>query len=68
MKKILKIIGRFFETASGVLLLIFWFIAMTKWLGPWGGVLAIVAFPAMVVFPIVFWIVERVFPVNYFII
>ena len=47
---------------------IFWFIAMSKWLGFLGGILAIILTPGLVIFPIVFWIVEGVFPAFYFIV
>ncbi|MFH0796977.1 MAG: hypothetical protein V2A65_07985 [Candidatus Omnitrophota bacterium] len=47
---------------------IFWLSAMSKWLGFWGVVIALVLSPGLVIFPIVFWIVEHVFPVFYFIV
>lgn len=46
---------------------VFWFTTMSDWLGVWGKVLAIILAPGVVVFPIVYWIVEKVFPLNYFI-
>jgi hypothetical protein len=67
MKAIGKIIGTILWFGSGAVLFVFWFIAMTKWMGFWGGVLAIVLSPGLVIFPIVFWIVEKVFPFFYFI-
>jgi len=46
----------------------YWFSAMTKWLGLIGSILAVVFTPGLVIFPIVFWIVEKVFPTFYFIV
>lgn len=47
---------------------IFWLMAMSKWLGLLGTILAFVLSPGLVIFPIVFWIVEGVFPAFYFIV
>jgi len=68
MKTIGKIIGYLMWIGAGILMFIFWLIAMSKWLGFIGVVLAIVLTPGLVIFPVVFWIVEGVFPAFYFII
>lgn len=47
---------------------IFWLLAMSKWLGILGIILSFVFCPGLVVFPIIFWIVEGIFPVFYFMI
>jgi hypothetical protein len=68
MKIIGRIVGYVMWVGAGLLMFIFWFMAMTKWLGFLGSVLAIVLTPGLVIFPIIFWIVEHVFPTFYFII
>lgn len=67
MRTIGLIIGFLMSLISGILMFIFWYIALTKWLGFIGGVLAFILTPGLVIFPIVFWIVEGVFPTFYFI-
>ena len=61
-----KVIGYVMWIGAGILTFIFWFVAMTKWLGFLGSVLAIILSPGLVIFPVVFWIKEGVFPVFYF--
>jgi len=68
MKTIGKVIGIIMWVISGILMFIFWFMAMSQWLGFFGIILALILSPGLVVFPIVFWIVEGVFPVFYFIV
>lgn len=68
MKAIFRIVGKLMFIFSGVLMFFFWMIAMSNWLGFIGSILSIILSPGLVVFPIVFWIVEGVFPVTYFII
>lgn len=68
MRTIGKIIGYLLWIGAGILMFIFWFSAMSKWLGFIGVILAFVLCPGLVIFPIVFWIVEGVFPVFYFIV
>ena len=53
---------------SGFVLFLFWLTAMNMWHGLLGVFLAFVLFPALAIFPIIFWLVEKVFPLNYFII
>lgn len=66
MRKISRFIGFVLIYGAGILQFIFWFSAMTRWLGLLGSVLAIVIAPGAIVFPFVFWIVEHVFPTMYF--
>ena len=51
---------------AGLFMFLFWVGAMENWLGFVGFILALVLSPGLVIFPIVFWIVEGVFPVTYF--
>jgi len=68
MKSIARIIGYILWIGSGLLMLGFWFSAMVDWLGIFGYILAIFLSPGIVIFPIVFWIVEGVFPTFYFLV
>jgi len=68
MRSIGKIIGYLMWIGAGILMFIFWFLAMSKWLGLLGGILAFIVAPGLVIFPIIFWIVEGVFPTFYFIV
>jgi len=68
MRIIGKTIGTILWIGSGILMFIFWIMAMTKWLGILGTILAVIIAPGLIIFPIVFWIVEGVFPTTYFII
>ena len=67
MRAIGKVIGMAMYIISGILMFIFWLISMKMWLGFLGVVIAIIFCPGLVIFPIVFWIVEGVFPTMYFI-
>lgn len=66
MRKIVRVVGIIMFLGSGLFMFIFWFVAMTKWLGFLGSVLAVLIAPGLVIFPIIFWIVEGFFPVTYF--
>jgi len=68
LKKIGQILGTILLIASGILTFIFWLISLYSWLGILGIFLGILLTPGIVIFPIVFWIVEGVFPLLYFII
>jgi hypothetical protein len=61
-----KIIGYLLWIGAGILMFIFWLMAMSKWLGFLGTILAFILAPGLVIFPLVFWIVEGVFPAFYF--
>ena len=66
MRTIGKIIGYLLCIGAGILMFIFWLMAMSKWLGFFGTILAFILTPGLVIFPLVFWIVEGVFPTFYF--
>ena len=68
MRMIGKTIGYLLWIGAGILMFIFWLMAMSNWLGFLGTILAFVLAPGLVIFPIVFWIVEGVFPTFYFIV
>ena len=68
MRTIGKIIGYILWIGAGILMFIFWLMAMSKWLGFLGTILAFILTPGLVIFPIVFWIVEGTFPAFYFIV
>lgn len=68
MRAIGKVIGYVMWIGAGLLMFGFWMIAMSKWLGFIGTVLGIIFSPGLVIFPIVFWIVEGTFPAFYFIV
>lgn len=40
-------------------------VTLTNWLGALGAIIALVAAPGIVIFPILYWIVEDRFPVWY---
>lgn len=68
MRSIGKIVGFIIWIGGAFLMFIFWFLALSKWLGFLGGILAFILSPGFVIFPIIFWIVEGVFPTLYFIV
>ncbi len=75
MRTIGKVIGNLLLIVAAFLMFNFWYQAMRNWLGFLGEILAFVISPGLVIlpilfviFPIVFWIVEGVFPAFYFII
>ena len=55
-----------FAFVADVLQLIFWFVAWVNWLGGLGVIIGIFLTPGVVIFPIIYWIVEGVFPTVYF--
>lgn len=65
MRTIGKTIGYLLWIGAGILMFIFWLMAMSSWLGFFGTILAFVLAPGLVIFPLVFWIVEGVFPTFY---
>jgi uncharacterized membrane protein YccC len=66
LRKIGKFIGGLLFYGTGLLLFVFWLTTMSKWLGTLGIILAIIIAPGVVIFPVVYWIVEGVFPISYF--
>ena len=67
MRSILRPLGTLIVAVAGVLQLIFWFVAWANWLGAFGVILGIFLTPGVVIFPIIYWIVEGVFPTVYFV-
>ena len=67
MKKLFRVISIILFWGSSIALFVFYFISMSSWLGFIGGLLAFVLFPGIIIFPILFWIIEGVFPILYFI-
>lgn len=67
LRTIGKVIGTLLWVASGGLIFIGYFVTMGHWLGHLGYFLAFVLAPGLVIFPVVFWIVQGVFPVSYFV-
>lgn len=51
---------------SGLMLWVFYLLAPVDWLGAGGFIVAVIAAPGVVVFPIVFWAVEGTLPLTYF--
>jgi hypothetical protein len=66
MRKLFAVVGYIMWIGAGLFMFFFWCAAMTRWLGFLGSLIAIVISPGLIVFPIVFWIVEGIFPVVYF--
>ena len=67
MKKVLRIIFIISFWACSLLIFGFWVVTLKMWLGFFGVVLAFMLSPGILIFPFIFWIVEGVFPVLYFI-
>ena len=67
MRSILRPLGTLIVAVAGVLQLIFWFVAWADWLGVIGVILGFILTPGVVIFPIIYWIVEGVFPTVYFV-
>jgi len=66
MKSTRQLLGTLIVAVTGVLQLVFWFLAWANWLGVIGVILGIFLTPGVVIFPIIYWIVEGVFPTVYF--
>ena len=66
MRSILRPLGTLIIAVAGVLQLIFWFVAWADWLGVIGVILGFILTPGVVIFPIIYWIVEGDFPTLYF--
>lgn len=66
MKKLFSSLGGLLVFASGTLTWLFMMFTFIHW---WGGIGILASFiltPGVVIFPIVFWIVEHHFPILYF--
>jgi hypothetical protein len=51
---------------SGLLLWVVYLFALVEWMGPIGFLVAVIAAPGIVVFPIIYWLIENSLPVTYF--
>lgn len=67
VKKLGKIIGIAMFSLSGIVMFAFFYTAMTKWLGGWGSLLSFILTPGIVIFPGIYWIVEKTLPLYYLI-
>jgi len=67
MKNLMIIAFTLTYITSGILMFVFWLTAMFSWLGMLGIFLAIILSPGAIVFPLVYWFVEGIFPFFYFI-
>ena len=61
----LRPVGVLITLVAGALQYIFWFVAWAKWLGVLGVILGFILTPGVVIFPIIYWIVEGEFPTLY---
>jgi hypothetical protein len=52
---------------AGLLLWVFYLLVLVDWMGAIGFVVAVIAAPGVVVFPMVYWVVEGSPPVTYFV-
>ena len=66
MRSTLRPLGTLIVAVAGVLQLIFWFVAWAKWLLGLGVIIGIFLIPGVVIFPIIYWIVQGDFPTLYF--
>ena len=66
MRSTRQLLGTLAVAVAGVLQYVFWFVAWADWLGVIGVILGIFLTPGVVIFPIIYWIVEGVFPTVYF--
>jgi hypothetical protein len=51
---------------SGLLLWAFYMISLVNWIGAIGFLVAIIAVPGIVIFPVAYWVIEGTIPVTYF--
>jgi len=65
-KNSLRPVGVLITVITGVLQYIFWFVAWAKWLGVLGVILGFLFTPGVVIFPIIYWVIEGEFPTFYF--
>lgn len=68
-KNIFRCLGITIAISSSILQFIFYCMQMIKWFGFFlGFILSVILAPGFIIFPIIFWIVERTFPLIYFLI
>ena len=66
-KNSLRPVGGLITLVAGVLQYIFCFVAWAKWLGVLGVILGFILTPGVVIFLIIYWIVEGEFLTLYFV-
>ncbi len=66
LKNSLRPVGVLIALVAGVLQCVFWFVAWADWLGVFGVILGFILTPGVVIFPIIYWIVDGDFPALYF--
>lgn len=67
MYNILAAVGLVIFYGAGTILLVFYVLSMFHWLGILGVIIALLTCCADAIFPFIYWIVEKQFPVFYFI-
>jgi hypothetical protein len=50
----------------GLLLWAMYMIALVDWIGAVGFLVAVIAVPGIVIFPVAYWVIEGTIPVTYF--
>lgn len=66
MKNIISILGTIVFFGSGLLMWLVYIIAFTNWFGFFGFVVGVLTTPGAIIFPLIYWFIEGVFPVVYF--
>lgn len=66
LKNIFRIIGYILTSITSILMFIYYLLAMFRWLGIIGVIAGVLVTPLAVIFPLIFWVVEGIFPVFYF--
>lgn len=66
MKNLLSILGTVVFFGSGLLMWIVYVGSLANWFGFIGFVVGVITTPGAVIFPLIYWFVEGVFPVGYF--
>jgi len=61
------VVGKIVYWVFGLLLFLFWMVAMVHWFGVGGIILGLIFIPGFIIFPIVYWVVEGSFPLLYFV-
>ena len=59
--------GTLLSFGAAIVLWLFYITMLRVWLGLLGLILGIVIAPGLFLFPFLFWIIEGVFPITYFI-
>ena len=68
MRSIGITIGYIMTMGAGLLMFGFWLNALHDWWGIFGVIIGFLIAPGAVIFPLIFWIVEGVFPTFYFLV